>query len=106
MQEGMQCDMVKLLIPVVVACLASCGGMNYSPGKYPPSNPGQIEVVSLSQLQRPYEILGEYTGNPVLQDMRHWKQQAAGMGADAISLPETLTNGYVKVYAIKWKPGA
>jgi len=77
--------------------------MNYSPGKYPPSDPNKIEVVVLLQLQRPYEILGEYTGNPVLEDMQDWKKKAAEMGADAISVPETLPDRYVKIYAIKWK---
>jgi hypothetical protein len=94
----------KLLSAACVAVvMASCGGMNYSPGKYAPTNPDKIEVVSLEQLQRPYEILGEYTGNPVLQSMRDWKQKAAEMGADAVSIPEMLPNRYVKLYAIKWK---
>lgn len=94
--------------PFIVLCaaLASCGGVNYSPGKYPPSDPNRIEVVHLGQLQRPYEILGEYTGNPVVQNMQDWKRKAAVMGADAVNIPDLQPNGYVKVYAIKWKPKA
>ena len=98
--------MWKLLSLICTVLLVACGGMDYSPGKYAPTNPSQIEVVSLGQLQRPYEILGEYTGNPVLQNMQEWKKKAAAMGADAVSIPETLPNGYVKIYAIKWKMGA
>lgn len=94
---------MKTILVLASLALISCGGMNYSPGKYPPSNPDRIEVVVLSQLQRPYEILGEYTGNPVLQNMQDWKQKAAAMGADAVSIPDVLPNGYVKLFAIKWK---
>jgi hypothetical protein len=77
--------------------------MDYTGGKYPPTNPASIEVVTLNQLQRPYEIVGEYTGNPVLQNMMDWKKKAAAMGANAISIPETLDNRYVKLYGIRWK---
>ncbi len=82
--------------------LIGCGGMSYT-NKYPATSATSVEVVSLGQLQRPYEIIGEYTGNPVLQNMMDWKREIAAMGGDALSLPETLPNGYVKMYAIKWK---
>ena len=82
--------------------LAACGGMKYT-DKYPPTSPADVEVVHLSQLQRPYEIVGEYKGNPVLQDMSDWKREIAAMGGDAVSIQETLPDRYVKMYAIKWK---
>lgn len=72
-------------------------------GKYAPVPYSHVEVVSLSQLQKPYEIIGEYTGNPVLQNFKKWKQKAANLGGDAMTLPERQHNGYVKFYVIKWK---
>ncbi|MDB6139086.1 MAG: hypothetical protein JWO94_2158 [Verrucomicrobiaceae bacterium] len=88
---------------LVLSFLPACGSVSYTDGKYAPTLPSSVEVVTLGQLQKPYEIIGEYTGNPVLQTMRDWKVKAAAMGANAITLPETKPNGYIKVYAIRWK---
>lgn len=82
--------------------LAACSEMVYT-DKYPPTSARDIEVVALAQLQKPYEIIGEITGNPVLEDMNDWKSKAARMGADAISIPERQPDRYVKLYALKWK---
>lgn len=93
------------IVPIAASAslfLIGCGSMSYT-NKYPPTSATSVEVVSLGQLQKPYEIIGQYTGNPVLQDMLDWKREIAALGGDALSIPETLSNGYVKMYAIKWK---
>jgi hypothetical protein len=95
--------MKQFALLMIVTGLCACSSMDYTGGKYPPTSPSSVEVVTLSQLHRPYEIVGEYTGNPVLQNMMDWKKKAAGMGANAISIPEMLPNRYVKLYAIRWK---
>lgn len=96
------CPSISWIAAASSLLLAGCGGMSYT-DKYPPTSPANVEVVNLGQLQRPYEIVGEYTGNPVLQNMSDWKSKIAAMGGDAVSIPETLPNGYVKLYGIKWK---
>jgi len=95
---------VKFILIGVFAFLVSCqGGTAYFPGKYAPVPVSTIEIVYINQLQRPYEIIGEYLGNPVLENMHDWKQEAANMGGDAMTIPHMAPNNYRKFYVIKWK---
>lgn len=93
---------IRFAVLSVSILLAACSTVGYT-DKYAPTEASSVEVVTLSQLQKPYEIIGEITGNPVLENMGKWKTKAAQMGADAISIPAYMSNGYVKLYVIKWK---
>lgn len=93
---------LRVVALAVSVLLAACSTVAYT-DKYAATDSSSVEVVTLNQLQKPYEIIGEITGNPMLENMGKWKAKAAKIGADAVSIPEQLPNGYVKLYVIKWK---
>jgi hypothetical protein len=95
---------MRLIFALALTFLSSCiGPVSYSDNAYAPTNPSQIEVVHLNQLQRPYEIIGECRGDAWLHDARDLKKMAGKLGADAISIPERKQGGYITAQALKWK---
>jgi hypothetical protein len=95
---------MKLCPFIAVAFLvSSCVGPVSYGTNYPPTSAQAVEVVHLGQLQRPYEIIGECRLDSLLHDARKAKEQAAKMGADAVSIPERKSQGLSVAYAIKWK---
>jgi hypothetical protein len=96
---------MKLILILMCFTMLSClGPTPYSDSvKHPPTDYRRIEVVHMSQMQRPHVILGECRGDPLFQDVMDLKKMAAKLGADAISTPEREVGGAILSYALKWK---
>jgi hypothetical protein len=95
---------IKFILIGAFAFLVSCqGGTAYFPGKYAAVPVSQVEIVNINQLHKPYEIIGEYKGNPVMENMQDWRQEAANMGGDAMTIPQMGAHNYNRFFVIKWK---
>jgi hypothetical protein len=95
---------MRYILLLLTAVVSSCvGPVSYTDTVYPPTNPAQIEVIHLNQIQRPYDIIGECRGDVVLHSAKDLKKMAAKLGADAISIPERDQRGYIIAQALKWK---
>lgn len=95
---------MRLILTLLTAFVSSCiGPVSYTDIAYPPTNPAQIEVIHLNQIQRPYDIIGECRGDALLQNAKHLKKMAAKLGADAISIPEVQPGGLIVSQALRWK---
>ena len=101
--------MKKLTLILITACLVSCAGPVSYTGQAPLAEGEavkdwqKIEVISLTQIRKDYEIIGECRVDPAFDNVIGLKKQAARLNADAISKPERSSGGLLIAQAIKYK---